>query len=101
MLSPLTSINTSSNVIVAPVSAFNNSTLRVSPSTTRCCLPPLWITAYIMYSKQARVVVPIKEYIELKTYATGGISKGEDFKGYSKNNKPFYRNNNEQDALII
>jgi len=43
-----------------------------------------------MYSKQARVVVPIKEYIELKTYATGGISKGEDFKGYSKNNKPFY-----------
>jgi hypothetical protein len=34
-----------------------------------------------MYSKQTRVVVPIKEYIDLKTYATGGISKGEDFKG--------------------
>ena len=30
------------------------STLSVSPSVTRCCLPPLWITAYMVLSVFSR-----------------------------------------------
>jgi len=43
-----------------------------------------------MYSKQARVVVPIKEDIDLKTYATGGYLRARILRDIQKNNKPFY-----------
>jgi hypothetical protein len=42
-----------------------------------------------MYSKHARVVVPIKGYIDLKTNATGGYSRARILSDIRTNNKPF------------
>jgi len=48
-----------------------------------------------MYSKYARVVVPIKGYTGLKTYATGGYTRAKILRDIRINNKPFYRNIDE------
>ncbi|TCB80330.1 hypothetical protein E0H89_01605 [Acinetobacter sp. ANC 3781] len=43
-----------------------------------------------MYSKHARVVVPIKEYTDLNTSATGVYIRANILSDNKSNNKPFY-----------
>jgi hypothetical protein len=42
-----------------------------------------------MYSKYARVVVPVKEDTDLKTSATGGYTRAKILRDIWLNNKPF------------